>query len=424
MKTKDITRDPSPQYKTKTLWDVFINGDDVVINHREHCAICDSSNLNIAIDLPGLPLTGIYCQEAMKGPIKGIDQRLLICVKCGHIQLLEYISPAVLYSDNYSFRTSFSVTARQGTSFFLSALNEIVPNKHFNCVLDLGCNDLYLLEQLQGRANVRIGIDPVWASREDQGNDKSITIIGDAIENVDLHLALKTLPDLIVCRHTLEHIYEPRLVLQQLFDVADENTLFLFEVPGFEALVYRLRFDQIFHQHLQYFTIASFRQLLQEVGGVYVSHWENYHDWGSLLVAFTKKGKRQKQYDKIIEPMFDISAIRKRYAIFRRELSTVNDILKSLKGTIVYGYGAARMLPILAYHLNNDLSSLTALLDDHGVKDGLYYWNLPLIIRHTATITDIGAASIFITAVDSVKPILGKLLTQRPRHIIYPFHII
>ena len=91
---------------------------------------------------------------------------------------------------------------------------------------------------------------------------------------------------------------------------------------------------------------------------------------------------------------------------------------------MVYGYGAAQMLPVLAYHLDNDLSLLKAVLDDDPAKDGLYYWNLPLVIRHAAAVTDLKGSSVFITAVDNVKPILVKLLAQRPRHIIYPFHII
>ena len=409
--------------------------DAIIVGKREHCAVCGSGELNVAIDLPNLPLTGMfasltdgfalrYCEEAMKNPVKGIDQRLLICAECGHAQLVEQVASSVLYGDSYSFRTSVSATARHGTSFFLSALDEVAPGRHFNCALDLGCNDLYLLKQLQGRADARVGIDPVWVSKDDQRDDKGITVIGAAIEDVNLAQALEAPPDLVVCRHTLEHIYDPRAVLQQLFAAAAENALFLFEVPGFEALVYRLRFDQVFHQHLQYFTLASFRRLLQEVGGVYISHWENYHDWGALLVAFAKDGKGQEQRGKIVEPTFDVSAIRERYIIFRRQLSTANEVLKSLEGTTIYGYGAAQMLPVLAYHLDNNLSSLTAVLDDDPAKDGLHYWNLPLVIRYTANITDLEAASIFITAVDNVKPILSKLLARRPRHIIYPFHII
>jgi hypothetical protein len=188
--------------------------------------------------------------------------------------------------------------------------------------------------------------------------------------------------------------------------------------------VRRLRFDQVFHQHLHYFTLASFQRLLEEIGVAYLAHWENYHDWGALLVAFTKRSDGQAKRNGKVSPMFDLTTIRERYALFRRQLSATNDVLRSLEGTTIYGYGAAQMLPVLAYHLGNDLSLLTAVLDDDPAKHGLYYWNLPLTIRHTDDIMDLETASVFITAVDNVKPILSKLLVRRPRHIIYPFHII
>ncbi len=402
---------------------MFTSREPTITAKRERCAVCGSRQLETAIELPNLPLTGLFCREPMVKPVRGIDQRLLICTKCGHAQLGGQLAISEVYGDSYSFRTSVSATARHGTSFFLTMLDEIAAGKHFNCAIDIGCNDLYLLKQLEHRAKVRVGIDPLWASEEEQRDDRSITVIGASIEDVEFGSMLEAPPDIIVCRHTLEHIYEPGAVLQKLIDVAAEDALFLFEVPSFEALVHRLRFDQVFHQHLQYFTLASFQQLINEVGGVYISHRENYHDWGSLLVAFTKRTRQEHHHGKALS-WFDVPTICERYFIFRQQLSTTNDVLKSFEGTMVYGYGAAQMLPVLAYHLGNDLSLLTTILDDDPAKDGLYYWNLPLVIRNTASVTDLEDASIFITAVDNVQPILSKLLTRRPRHIIYPFHII
>lgn len=398
--------------------------DAVIVANRELCAICGSMDLEVVIELPDLPLTGIYCKDAMQESVSGIDQRLLICTKCGHAQIAEQVAPSALYDDNYSFHTSASPTARHGTSYFLQMLNEIAGDKHFNCILDVGCNDLYLLKQVQDRANVRVGIDPLWAAKENERDDNSITVIGAPIEDVDLDSILSIPPDLIVCRHTLEHIYEPKAVLQKLINVAADDALFMFEVPGFEALVYRLRFDQIFHQHLHYFGLVSFQRLIEEVGAVYISHKENYHDWGSLLVAFAKMKIGQLRHNRNDSTRIDTGAIRERYDIFRRQMSTVNYLLKSLEGTTVYGYGAGQMLPVLSYHLGNDLSLLRAVLDDDPAKDGLYYWNLPVVIRHTDGISDLDDSSLLITAVDNVKPILSKLLVQRPRHVIYPFHII
>lgn len=407
------------------------NHKSIIVAERETCAVCNHQYLEVLLDLPDLPLTAKYSKEPMIEPVKGIDQKLLLCTECGHAQLAEQVNPEILYDDSYHFRTSTSATARRGTDFFLAGLDELALAKQFNCVLDVGCNDLHLLKRLQNRAKVRVGLDPLWIGKEDQNDDQGITIIGSTVEGANFRSRLSIMPDLIVCRHTLEHIYDPRTVLQKLLDVAAEDALFLFEVPGFDALVNRLRFDQVFHQHLQYFTLPSFQRLLEEVGGVYLSHWENYHDWGALLVAFTKKRHSRAtvnagdtQRHEKLSSSFDLLTIRERYAIFRQQMSATNRVLKLHEEATRYGYGAAQMLPVLSYHLNNDLSSLTAVLDDDPAKDGLHYWNLPVVIRHPSRVMGLKDSSIFITAVDNVKPILSKLLVERPRHIIYPFHII
>ena len=90
----------------------------------------------------------------------------------------------------------------------------------------------------------------------------------------------------------------------------------------------------------------------------------------------------------------------------------------------MYGYGASNMLPTLAYHLGNDLSCLKSILDDDPAKDGLYYWNLPLKIERASVIKNFKDINIFLTALDQTKPILDRLLQDRPRHIIYPLPII
>lgn len=402
---------------------MFTDPDTAIPARREVCAVCAGGGLEPVVDLPKLPLTGIYCREPMEMPVAGFDQQLLLCGSCGHAQLARQLVPGVLYDDRYSFRTSASATARKGTTFFLSLLEEMAPERQFNCALDLGCNDLYLLAQLKDRARVRVGIDPLWCGREELREDKSIRVIGSTIEEVETAFLAQARPDLVLCRHTLEHIREPGAVLQRLLDVAAPDALFLFEVPGFDVLVRKLRFDQIFHQHLHYFNLSSFRRLIGGVGGRYLAHREHYQDWGALLVAFTR-GNGQKQAHHEIEGAFEASTIRDRYRLFRRHMSAFNDFLLSFEGEKVYGYGAAQMLPVLAYHLGNDLSLLSLVVDDDPGKDGLYYWNLPPPIGRADCVTDWEGASVLITAVDSARAILNKLLLRSPLQILYPLQVM
>lgn len=389
---------------------------------RDRCCICNAVMIE-AIDLPALPLTETYCRQPVANSLPGINQKLMFCQDCGHGQLATQISPKILYGANYCFRTSASVTARKGTQFFLSVLDEVAPKRNFKCVLDLGCNDLHLLSQLKDRAAVRIGIDPVWRGREAEREDSSVYVYGNNIE--DIRLAdLPARPDLVICRHTLEHIQEPRAVLELLMRVATPDAIFVFEVPGFDGLISRLRFDQIFHQHLQYFSLASFLRLVEECGGAFLLHRENFHDWGAMAVAFTRSSSIKSVAWDVPPPL--LGDITKRYAVFRGQMKNTNEILTELNGTAVYGYGAAQMLPVLSYHLGNDLSLLAAVLDDDPAKDGIGYWNLPVKVWPSSRVPDLSQAAVLITAIDNVSPIMTRLLTspQRPRHIIYPLHVI
>lgn len=388
----------------------------VATEHRDRCAICDGP-VTPLIDLPQLPLTDSYCREAVANPIMGIDQKMLYCHSCGHGQLETLVAPEVLYGTNYCFRTSSSPTARKGTEFFLSVIDQIAPGRKFRCVLDLGCNDLFLLQRLKDRTGFRVGIDPVWRGRDCE--DDSIQVFGMNFEEVDLN-QLPEKPDLIVCRHTLEHIIDPRKVVAALMDIAAPDALFVFEVPGFDGLVQRLRFDQVFHQHAQYFSLASFLKLLEVVGGRHLLHRFNFHDWGAMAVAFVKGNANPDALARQWSP----AEISVRYTSFQQQMRATGELLAFYAGSPLYGYGAAQMLPVLGYHMGTDFKELIAVIDDDESKDGIGYWNLPVKVTPARKVADLAEAAVLITAIDNVQPILTRLLAHRPRHILLPLNAI
>jgi len=386
---------------------------------QSECVLCGAPT-DPVLDLPGLALTDTFTRDPEPQAVPVFDQALRFCGACHHGQLAVQVSPKILYGERYGFRTSASATARRGTDFFLDTVNQVAGKRSFKLALDLGCNDLFLLSSLADRAALRVGIDPLWAGRENSVDVPGIKVIGQGIEEVDLS-DLPAKPDLIVCRHTLEHIADPLAVVTRTVQAAAADALFVFEVPGLEPLVNRNRFDQVFHQHLQYFSQASFARLLERAGAVAVAWASNYHDWGAFAVAFVKAPAAPLQ-----APMCppDLARVMASRDVFTRQMAATRAVIEGLEGT-VYGYGAGQMLPVLAYHLKTDLARLDAVLDDDPQKAGLRYANLPLTVMGSDGVEDLSRASVLITAVDSAPGILRHLLNgPRPRHIVYPFHIL
>lgn len=388
-----------------------------------NCCVC-AHDLDLVFDLPGLPLTDTFTESP--GTSVGSerqDQSLLYCENCGHAQLRYQLDSQVLYGSSYCFRTSTSATARHGTDFFLSVLDSAVPaERNFECVLDVGCNDLYLLRLMEGRSASRVGIDPIWADQSPSESDASIQVIGATLEEIALD-SLPRRPDLVFCRHTLEHIGNPKAFLSLLLDMAADDAIFVFELPMFDPLLTRFRFDQVFHQHLQYFTVHSFETLVAGFGCSLLASAGNYHDWGAMAFAFTKSTASRPVTHRGSQPP-GMSRIQQQFAAFQLQIGATRCVLESLKGEVMYGYGAAQMLPVLGYHLQSDFSNFRAILDDDPAKDGKGYSNLPVPIKQPSAAVDLGSASVLITAVDNVGSIMPKLMSSRPRHVIHPFTCI
>jgi hypothetical protein len=385
------------------------------------CSACGGRRISAIIDLPGLPITGRFTDSPPTNLPSGQDQQLLVCSDCGHGQLAVVTPASDLYDDSYAFRTSESATARGGTEFFFQVLEEVAGRDTFDTVVDIGCNDTYHLDRLSGRARRRIGVDPIWAGHESEAPD-GIEVIGSTVEEAQLDRRLDRAPDVVIATHTFEHIPNPFVVLEHLIALADEETLFLVEIPGFDSMVSRYRFDQVFHDHVQYYTVNSYEKLLARVGAEILAVRENYHHLGTLIVAFRRTRRNTSTCSRDRKPLFDAASIEARYRLFRESCETTRTILEDI-GSPIYGYGAANILPNLAYHMRTDLSFLDAVFDDDPSKDGLHYWNLRPPIALPERFPDWRDGNVFLTALDNFQPIMRKLLEERPRHLVYPLHV-
>lgn len=400
-------------------------GEEVVLKKKKStCSVCGENRLAPLLNLPNFPLTGIYLKDPSEGQkYPGIDQGFVLCRDCGHGQLLYAVDPKYLYLDTYSHRSSLSPIATTGNDFFARFLEEVTKGKTFERIVEVGCNDLYLLRKVEAKANRLLGIDPVWQGKDHEVSAK-IKVRGGFLGEVDIVEELGGKPDLILSAHTFEHIDNPRIHLQNLIDAAQDEALFVLEVPCLDTLLVISRFDQIFHQHIQYFSLASFLRLIQELGGEYLQHTFNYGYWGgTMLFAF------KKAHPKILRhPVDNFSAptearVMSSYQRFRDQLAHLMKLVELPELRPLYGFGAAQMVPTLAYHMKSDLSFLRCILDDDPRRCDRTYPHLPVWIRKPVEDLTLEGVTVMITALDSVRPILKRAMSLGARRILTPLNL-
>jgi len=391
------------------------------INYRERhaCSVCGSLALDLALDLPKLPITGIFFKAGLRSDAYSHDQALLVCRECGHAQLLRGLAPETVYNDTYFHRSSDSSIAREGNDAFATFIRSVVGERRFKLSLEIGANDLYLISKIRDLSEGVIAVDPIW-KQEAPPEIHNVGVLGKFVEEL-VESDMPGRPDLVVSVQTFEHILDPMEQLSRLVDLAADGALIFLEVPGFDALLSNLRFDQVFHQHIQYFSLASMLRLIKRLDCSYVAHSINHRYWGGALgIAFVKSSKRQPSVQqRAITPT--AQGVAARYQACRRHLYELVERLRALSVNEFFGFGAAQMVPTLAYHMGSDLGFLSAILDDDPRRDGLFYPGLAVSTRRVLEDQNLANAAVLITAVDSTRPILRRLISLNPQHIIVPF---
>lgn len=390
---------------------------------RTCCMICGQKTAVPAIRLPHFPLTELYVKGKPRQKLGFVDQEFHLCSRCDHGQIANVIDVKLQYGNSamYNFRTSQSITGRETTNFFIEFFNRVVGSKRFKTIVEVGCNDLYLLKGINARAKKFVGIDPILKGHEQEMSEDNIVAIGDFFENV----ALTDNMDVIICKDVIEHVADPRVFLKRIVDRAEPNAIFFVQVPLIETILEECHFDQVFHQHLNYFSLKSFLYMINELGCDLVDLAINYNHWGTGLFAF-KKGISRSKF-KVDVQHITVAEVKRRYEIFKDDLKQINKRLLCFRNEKIYGYGAALMLAVLSYHMENDFSCLACIMDDDRNKDGMSYLNLPVSIVHRDKIKDLKDSIVLLTAISSkinVRRMLTNLISFEPRHIICPLKII
>lgn len=387
------------------------------VNVIDICNIGGGDNFETLWSLPSFPVTEMFGDFELDFP--SIDQELTINYKSGHVQLRNQVDPSFLYtSENYSYRSHTSKKTARDSQKFLNFFNRVADRNYFMSAVDIGGNDLFLAKKVINKVKRISVIDPICEGLDGQIVD-GVNVYGKMVENVDIGSEIGSV-DLVFCRHTLEHIARPIDLLEQLFKQCSDDCIYFFEVPCLQNMLEALRFDAVFHQHLSYFDIHSFKFMLNAAGGEYIYH-EEYHQGpvgGSLLVAF-RKARSLNRCPLDVDVSQRIKYIENKITSFSSYMRLANEALAGFSDP-VFGYGAGLMLATLGYHLKTDFSKMVCILDDDCTKAGLGYKNVDVEIRFTETETINPNSSFLITSMENVRPIFGKINSFNPRRIICP----
>lgn len=366
------------------------------------CALCGNEHLSTLWELPSLPLSETYGEFEQNFP--AFDQVLMICERCGHIQLKNQIAPDILYGSNaYNYVTHKSGSSKQRLQCFHDFVfsHLAITPQH---LLDIGGNDSTLVRKFT--ADQKTVIDPSAKHGKDDGE---VRILNDFIENIDLS---QVDPDVVLCTHTLEHIASPSDFICLLLEQCSESTQFFFEVPCFQRQIEANRLDAVFHQHYHYFHPSSLKYLVERCGGELLAARYNDHPTcgGSIMFSFVKaKAKKNTLV------FGNSNQLKQAFEESRFRFESYNEIASEwlVKQNTVYGFGASLLLPVIFYHLGEASKKISIVLDDDPTKVGITYKNIKkLNICNTDSVQLASKDGLFITTYENQQKLIPLLLKR------------
>lgn len=370
---------------------------------RNKCAVCDSRHIVTALPLPNLPLTGVFLKPGEKDTYGPIDQELLFCEDCGHGQLKVIPDPKKVYNGTYFHRSGESKISAAGNTFLANFIWDCSGGRVHKKAFDLGCNDGHLLNLLATKE--RVGVDPIWKNKK----SKFIGKFAEELTPADIGR-----PDLFVSSHTFEHVENPKEQLGKIVECTAEGANGFIEVPCLDSMITNSRWDQVFHQHLHYFSFASMQRLLKELGCSVVTMTRNMNYWGGTLLVYFVRGKADQEPRKKPQINDIIFSVRR----FTAHMTNIASAMVDLSEEPLVGFGAAQMLPTIAYHLQTDMSELRCVYDDNAKRRGLGWPGLgPRIEQTPASLEDF---NVLVTALDSSRQIMKRCTELGAKRIIIP----
>jgi 2-polyprenyl-3-methyl-5-hydroxy-6-metoxy-1,4-benzoquinol methylase len=281
---------------------------------------------------------------------------------------------------DYSYTSSNSSYSRKYWKSFYKNIKYKILKKN-DKILEIGSNDGYLCKQFQKNGFKIYGIDASRKMSKIANKDKikTFNLIFDK-KNSEIVKKKAGSFDIIIANNVLNHSNDPFEFVNSVSNILNKNGYFVFEVPYWLNLVKKKQFDQIYHEHINYFTVKAIKHLLKKTK-LFITDIENTEYHGGSLRIFCKKNGTQNNVlikkflnDEIKHKLFQSST----YQIIMNELKVrkykfLKKILKiKLNKNKIIGIGAAAKANTMINFLKLDNDTIDYVTDISPYKIGKY----------------------------------------------------
>ena len=354
---------------------------------RVICRVCAGSSLTEILDFGELALTGVFPREHEHVPSGRV--RLVLCSKCGLVQLGDTYPPEDMYGDNYGYRSGLNASMVAHLDRIVQRLESRVELKAGDVVLDIGANDGTLLKSYRTAGIERIGIDPTIAKFDDF-YPTDITAVADFFSARAFRQVASESARIVTSIAMFYDLEDPVGFARDISECLADDGIWYFEQSYMPWMLRSGAYDTICHEHLEYYSLSVIKEILDRAGLYLIDAATNAVNGGSVsVVAGKSPGKGpsvyaqwllgQEESDRVHSP--DV------WVDFRHRVQARQSALRSLlaqivgDGKTVMGLGASTKgnVLVLTTPVTSDLVPYVGDVNPYKFGRFLPGSNIPII---------------------------------------------
>lgn len=256
-----------------------------------HCQVCNSSNLELVIDLGHQPpCVSLLTLAQLAEPETTYPLRLFRCRECSLAQL-DYVVPGdVVFYPAYPYRSGITQEVVDHHDASSATMIERFGLDSNSFVVDIGSNDGTLLRSFQKRGIRVLGIEPTNIAQ---------IAIQDGVETIQSPFTEALGRDIardyghasvLTATNVVAHMASLGEVMRGAEAVLADNGIFMTESHYLLDILKDVQYDTVYHEHIRSYCLKSLIRLFDayDFTVVDVQRVERYA--GSLRV-FSRKGK-------------------------------------------------------------------------------------------------------------------------------------
>jgi SAM-dependent methyltransferase len=350
---------------------------------RTTCRACDSSDLEPVLAFGDMPLSDnlLTAKNLAEGDEPLYPLTVVFCRACSLMQILETVSPTIMFDDTYKYYSSNSDSIMQHSKEHAEGLIEKRGLNRESLVVELASNDGYLLRNFRDQGVPVLGIDPAPGPAQTARRAGIPTL--PVFFTRELARQLRDegrQADVIIANNVFAHVPDLHGFTAGMRTLLKDGGVITIESPYVRDLIDNCEFDTIYHEHLNYYSVTALDKLFrsEELYLNDIEYFPGIH--GGTIRQWV--GKEENVSDRVREYLdeevrcgltgFDY------YADFGRRARLVKDKLQALltdlkaDGARIAGYGAAAKGSTMVNYTGVGAQYLDYIVDRNVHKQGRY----------------------------------------------------